>query len=48
MTKKELDHLSEVLDWYEGTDGSEREQASGEMYSILTGIYNRLIQGKRI
>lgn len=44
MTKKELKRISNVLDWYEGTDGSEREQPCYEMYVILTGIYNKEIR----
>ena len=48
MTKKELNQISEVLEWYEGTDGSERERAADEMYEILAGIYDKLIEGKTI
>ena len=48
MNKKELQHISDVLDWYEGTDGCEREQPCYEMYVILTDIYNKLINKKPI
>ena len=41
FSKKELQHISEVLDWYDGTDGSEREEASEAMYVILKDIYNK-------
>lgn len=46
MTDKELKHIAEVLDWYEGTDGCEREQPADEMYRILTNIYNKEITNK--
>ena len=48
MTKKQIQHIADVLDWYEGTDGCEREQPCYEMYVILTDIYNKLIQNKPI
>ena len=48
MTKKELQHISDVLDWYDGTDGCEREEPCFEMYVILTDIYNKLIKGEKI
>lgn len=48
MTEKELKHISEVLDWYAGTDGSEREEPSFEMYVILTDIYKKLINNEPI
>lgn len=40
MKKKMLKRISDALDWYEGTDGSERERAAGELYNILVDIYN--------
>lgn len=48
MTNTELNHIAEVLDWYEGTDGCEREKPCYEMYVILTDIYNKLINKKPI
>ncbi len=48
MTKEQIKHISDVLDWYEGTDGCEREQPAYEMYIILTDIYNKLISKKPI
>lgn len=54
FTKKEIQHISDILDWYEGTDGCEREEPCYQMYVILTNLYNKEIekygnnnQGKR-
>lgn len=48
MTDEELRRISNVLDWYEGTDGSEREQAAYEIYVILKDIYNDLINDELV
>lgn len=42
MDKKLLKKISYVLDWYEGTDGCEREEAANEMYNLLSYIEERL------
>lgn len=47
ITRKLLDRISDALDWYEGTDGSEREDAAKEMYEILSEIYEDYQPGKR-
>ena len=44
MTRKDLERIAYVLDWYEGTDGCEREQPADQMYYILTEIYNNEAQ----
>lgn len=44
MTAKLLKRIDNALDWYEGTDGSEREDAADEMYNILLLIYNQEIK----
>lgn len=44
LTIEELKKIGHALDWYEGTDGSEREQASDAMYQLLIGIYNSAVQ----
>ena len=44
FSKKELEHISEVLDWYEGTDGCEREEPCYEMYVILSSLYNKELE----
>lgn len=40
MTNKLKKRISDAIDWYEGTDGSEREDAANEMYNILIDIFN--------
>lgn len=39
--KEELKQIQDVLQWYEWTDGCEREGAANEMYKILRKIYNQ-------
>lgn len=46
MTEKELEHIRDILKWYEWTDGCEREEPAYEMYLILKGIYNKNMQKK--
>lgn len=41
MTKEMKNRIHNALAWYEGTDGSERENAANEMYDILLDIYNK-------
>ena len=44
MSIEELNHIAEVLDWYEGTDGCEREEPCYEMYVILSNLYNKELE----
>ena len=41
IEEKDLKRIADALDWYEATDGSEREDAANEMYNVLTDIYNQ-------
>lgn len=47
-SKKEFKRIEKVLEWYEGADGSERENASGEMYKILLNLYNQELKWQRL
>lgn len=38
MSNDLFERIEQALDWYEGTDGSEREDAAEEMYNILIEI----------
>ena len=44
--KKDLNQIEHALEWYEGTDGSEREEASEGMYKILLNLYNQELKWK--
>lgn len=47
MTKQMLKRIDYAIDWYQGTDGSEREHAADEMCDILIELYNQEITKKR-
>ena len=44
-SKKDFRRIEKVLEWYECTYGSEREDASDEMYKILLNLYNSIVYG---
>lgn len=47
-SKKGVKRIENALEWYEGTDGSERENASDEMYKILLNLYNQELKWQRL
>lgn len=47
-SKKDVKRIENALEWYEGTDGSERENASYAMYKILLNLYNQELKWQRL